>query len=48
LDPIVYLTLVIVLGVLNVALLAKRFAGPVHPVGSPVHQSAQPVAGRTR
>ncbi len=45
-DPIVYVTLVIVLGVLNVALLAKRFAGPVHPVGSPiVHQAPARSAG---
>jgi len=49
LDPIVYVTLVIVLGVLNVALLAKRFAGPVHPVGSPVvHRAPEPVAGGAR
>ena len=48
LDPIVYLTLVIVLGVLNIALLVKRFAGPVHPVGSPVHPIEQPVAGHSR
>jgi serine/threonine-protein kinase len=48
-DPVVYLVLVIVLGVLNVALLAKRFAGPVRPVGSPIaHQVAEPVVGHPR
>ncbi len=47
-DPIVYVTLVIALGVLNGALLAKRLVGPIHPVGSPVvhHAESAPRSSR--
>jgi len=36
LDPRIYVTIVLVLIVLNIALLAKRWSAPIQPVGSPV------------